>query len=237
MAVLMLAAFIVVQYDGVQQFHSDIVQQRVSTEQRRGVVSATAQVLGRIAHSWQADSPSKHLGRVWEGVTREYAGTIRTLAIILRKTPGEVPYLGTRRLFVAPIFFVPSARLGGDVLDVGRYVGRMYIDTPDSSGTPTQPGDFYISGGWLAIALGELAVGAVLACAWVVPCRLRSQRGWALYAIAAGSFASAGLDWGSLTRSLLQLMVFYGPVLSLVYRKETAFGKANPASALVESGH
>jgi hypothetical protein len=220
-AFVVLALFVVIEYSGVQVFRTDISTGAVDSAHRQGIVSTVGAVVHRVAHSWSTAPPQDHLRQAWDGVASEYSATIRTLAIILHDTPGRVPFLGVRRLVVAPAIFVPSRALGG-VTNVGPYVETTYIrGPPTSSIPPTQPGDFFMSGGWEAVVLGEFVVGIIIGLTWRFVGRSSSPRGWVMYAVLATTFASAGLDWVSLVRTLLEFSIVYLPVASLLFPRRS----------------
>jgi hypothetical protein len=198
-------------------FRSDISTGAIDLPHRHGVVSTVGSVVGRVSHSWSTAPPQDHLREAWDGIESEYSVTIRTLAVILHDTPSRVPFLGVRRLAVAPAIFLPSKALGG-VTNVGPYVETAYIGGPPTTSIPpTQPGDFYMSGGWVALVLGEVVVGIVIGLTWRFVGRSSSPRAWVMYAVLATTFASAGLDWVSLVRTLLEFLVVYLPVAFLLF--------------------
>jgi hypothetical protein len=165
----------------------------------------------------------------------EYSVTIRTLAIIVRDTPSEAPFLGVRRLVVGPIFFLPSRALGGGhTTDVGGYVETTYLRGPPTSSAPaTQPGDFYMSGGWSTLILGELLVGISIGLTWRLVGRSSSPRGWLIYAVLAGTlFATGGLDWFTLVRTLIEFTIVYLPVARLLFPR--SFARQDPSPAPVQ---
>jgi hypothetical protein len=231
-AVVVIALLLVVEYGGVQAFRSDIGHGTVATSQRRGIVPTVGAVTGRIGHSWGTTSPQHHFVEAWNGVKTEYSATIRTLAIILHDTPRDAPFLGVRRLVIAPFVFLPTRALGGGIItgNVGGYVNTTYLrSTATSSAPPTQPGDFYMSGGWPTLVLGELLVGVLIGLTWRLTVRANSPRGWVMYAVLATTFATGGLDWFSLVRTLIEFTIVYLPVALLLFPRSSEWQDPNPA--------
>jgi hypothetical protein len=221
-AVLVIALLLVVEYGGVQAFRADISTGTIASPQRRGVVSTVGAVTGRIAQSWGTTPPQHHFVEAWDGVKNEYSATIRTLAIVLHDTPKEEPYIGDRRLVVAPFVFLPTRALGGFPTNPGPYVSTAYLrSTPTSSTTATQPGDFFMSGGWPAVVLGELLVGIVIGLTWRLTVRANSPRGWVMYAVLATTFTNGGLEWYFLTRTLVEFTIVYLPVARLLFPRSS----------------
>jgi predicted secreted protein len=143
-AIVVLALLVVVEYSGVQAFRLDITTGTVNSANRRGIGPTVGAVVDRVGHSWSTKPPQDHLREAWDGFVSEYSITIRTVAIIVHDTPSDAPFLGTRRLVVGPIFFLPSRALGGvHTTDVGEYVQTTYLrGPPTSSAAAPQPGDF-----------------------------------------------------------------------------------------------
>jgi hypothetical protein len=230
-AIVVLVLLVVVEYSGVQAFRVDIRNGDVNSANRRGIGPTVGAVVDRVSHSWSTKPPQDHFREAWDGFVGEYSVTIRTLAIIVHDTPSEVPFLGVRRLAVGPVFFLPSRALGGGVTtNVGGYVETTYLRGPPTSSAPaTQPGDFYMSGGWSTLVLGELLVGIVIGVTWRLVGRSSSPRGWLIYAVLATTFATGGLDWFSLTRTLIEFSIVYLPVARLLFPRSSERQELNPA--------
>jgi hypothetical protein len=231
-AIVVLALLVVIEYSGVQAFRVDITTGTVNSAQRRGIGPTVGAVVDRVGHSWSTKPPQDHLREAWHGFVNEYSVTIRTLAIIVHDTPSDAPFLGVRRLIVGPVFFLPSRALGGGVTtNIGGYVETTYLrGPPTSAASATQPGDFYMSGGWSSLILGELLVGIVIGLTWRLVGRSSSPRGWLIYAVLAGTtFATGGLDWFTLVRTLIEFTIVYLPVARLLFPRSFERQDSNPA--------
>lgn len=161
-----------------------------------------SQIGSRIFGSVAETSASELVSTFTGHFVNEYSGINVSLAAILEKTPEEVPYLGVRRLFVYPIIFVPARLLlDKEPLEIGKYVNVNYLNgSALSSFPPTQPGDLFLSGGWPALVLGELAIGGILGLLWRTTGSKPYPRRWVLYGLLAPLFTNAGLDFGTLMR-------------------------------------
>jgi hypothetical protein len=227
-----LGLYVVLLYGGVTDFRTDIAADNLTAQSRTGLLASTTQVVQRIGASWATKPPYEHVREAWEGVRDEYAGISRTLAIILRQTPRDVPELGVTRLVAYPVFFIPSSWMGDLVLYPGGYVSVTYLgSTSTSASPPTQPGDFYMSGGWSALVAGEFAVGLLLGAVWRFTVKDGRQRRFVFYAFLSTLFVNAGLDWGTLARAVLQNGLVYLVVLTFLYRAPAVHSAAEVSPA------
>lgn len=207
-ALAAIAAYLVFSYSGVETYRADILAGRLDESARSGAANAVGNSISRVVEGWASETPLEHVRSFWRHLTDEYADTLRNLAVILHRTPDEIPHLGNERLVRAPVFFLPTSTLGLEGFNLGRYMNVVYLNsTPTSSSPTTQPGDFFMSGGWPAVVIGELAVGLFIGGVWrLCVLRRRTLMGIVVYASTTAAFISAGLDWGTLSRGLLQLL-------------------------------
>lgn len=202
----LLVVYLIVVYTGVESYRDGIVGGTIDNQERAGIVNSIGTPLGQVAEGWTSETPFEHGRSFWRHLTGEYSGLLRNLAIIVHRSPEEVPHLGNRRLVSGPVFFLPTSVLGEGDVSPGRYVNVVYLDsTATSSSPPTQPGDFYLSGGWSSVVVGQLLVGLFMGGVWrLTVLRRHTLVGVVVYATASAAFVGAGLDWGTLTRGLLQ---------------------------------
>jgi hypothetical protein len=85
-------------------------------------------------------------------------------AIIMQRTPGQVPYSDPVQLVTGPLgALIPRALWPGKpILDTGYEFGQQYFELPPtiySSTTITPIGDLYRHGGWLPVLLGMFVLG------------------------------------------------------------------------------
>lgn len=222
--ILLALVYLLVLYSGIQQFRADFGT--LSLEERSGLRQRATAVLSRVADSWSNDPPQQHIEDFYKGVTEEYASSPGNLAVVLDQTPQPIRPLGVSRLITAPLFFLPT-RFLGEATNIGGYFAQTYLHIPPPTSVfPTQMGDFYMSGGMAALILGEIAVGLLLGLVWRAFTRGMTNRAAVLYVMIAAQFANAGVDWGTLVRTTLQFVVFYGLVLKFVLRQP----RGSPAS-------
>lgn len=223
-----ITLYLVVILPGVERYRLDVQQGAITEDQRAGLLLSAQQILPRIASAALEAPPEDLVRNFVKHVVAEYSATNLTLASILEKTPDEVPFLGVRRLLVFPLVFLPTRQLVDDeYIDIGRYVYVRYLGgTEVASFPPTQPGDLYLSGGWVAIVVGELFVGFLLGWVWRLTGTRTSPRRWILYGLIAVLFSNAGLDLGTLVRVGIQAAILNAVVLRM------AFGTSEGSTSL-----
>jgi len=220
-AVAVAVTYLAVILPGVQIYRDDLNSGAIAPEDRTGVVNATINATSRVLFGWVGAHPSDYIGGgLWKHLTREYSGMSRNLAIIIHRTPSEIPHLGNSRLVSEPLFFLPGDLIGRDDFNVYVYTNTTYLKGPETSASPpTQPGDFYMSGGWSTVIVGQFVVGLFSGLIWrLLVIRRKSAAAIAVYAVLAGTFVSAGVEWGTLSRSMLQAAVVLVPVSRLLIR-------------------
>jgi hypothetical protein len=85
-------------------------------------------------------------------------------AIIIQRTPGQIPYSDPVQLITGPLSaLIPRALWPGKpILATGYQFGQEYFEVPAtvySSTTITPIGDLYRYGGWLPVLIGMFALG------------------------------------------------------------------------------
>lgn len=223
-AVTLALAYLVVVLPGIQDYRDDLNSGVIPQDERAGVLNATVNSTSRVMTGWASAQPADHVVRLWEHFTREYSTMSRNLAVIIHRTPHEVPHLGNSRLVTEPLFFLPGDVIGRNEFNVYVYTNMTYLEGPTASASPpTQPGDFYMSGGWSTVVIGQFVVGLFVGLGWrLLVLRRRSEASIAVYAVLAGVFVSAGIEWGTLSRGLLQAAVVLVPVAALLLRPAAA---------------
>lgn len=217
-AVALAVLYLIVVLPGVEQYRSDLNAGTISGAQRSGVINATVNAGSRVVSQWASSSPVHNTMVLWDHFTSEYSAIALNLAVILHRTPEEVPFLGNDRQLAELLFFLPGSLVGRGDFNVYVYTNTTYLGgTSTSSSPPTQPGDFYMSGGWVTLLIGEVVVGAFLGVIWFLfMTRSRGIFEIAVYAVVAASFVNAGLEWTTLSRTVLQTLVFIVPLAALV---------------------
>ncbi|MGI9119629.1 MAG: hypothetical protein ACR2G7_05825 [Acidimicrobiales bacterium] len=221
-AVAAVAVYLILIYSGTQDYRTEILVGNLDASERVGVVNSVRNSLTSVTSGWGTDTPVENAQSLWRHLTGQYSEMLTNLAIILHRTPEEVPFLGNRRLITGPVFFLPTSLLGDHELNITRYVNVVYRDsTATSSSPPTQPGDFYLSGGWPTLVVGQIMVGVFTGALWqLVVLRHRSSVGIVVYAAVSAVFVTAGLDWATLSRGLLQTVGVAWITMALIRRRD-----------------
>lgn len=219
-AVAVAVVYLMVVTPGIQDYRDDLNSGAIAADERSGIGNAVFNAGSRVLTGWMSAQPADHAVRLWDHVTREYSTMSRNLAVILYRTPQEVPHLGNERLFSEPLFFLPGSVLGRQDFNVYVYTNTVYLEGPATSASPpTQPGDFYMSGGWVSVIIGQIIVGLFLGLVWrMLVIARRSMSSVAVYAVVAALFATAGIEWGTLSRDLLQTTIVLFPISMMLFR-------------------
>ncbi len=217
-AIALVGLYGVLFFGGVQQLRTQISTGQITGTQKLGLFNVFGRTLGDTATSWSTHGPVSQFQTVWRSATAEYEATTTDLATIIHLTPSQVPYLSPVRYLAGPLFFVPTSMIPGAAIPIGSYTSVHYMGSTATTSTPTtQPGDFYISGSWIGVIIGELAVGLFLGAFWrYVAHGSASDRRILLYCALVPFLANAGLDWTGLTRGILQALVVDSVVLWVV---------------------
>ncbi len=111
------------------------------------------------------DDPVESLALVWESATREFADNLENIALILYKTPSQVPHRGADWYFTA----VPRAIFPRFVWkdkpidDMAGYMTVVYRGVAATSGSPPgYAGELYMRAGAGGVVLGSLFTGLLL---------------------------------------------------------------------------
>jgi hypothetical protein len=166
-AVAVAVVYLMVVTPGIQDYRDDLNSGAIAADERSGIGNAVFNAGSRVLTGWMRAQPADHAVRLWDHFTREYSTMSRNLAVILNRTPQEVPHLGNERLFSELLFFLPGSVLGRQDFNVYVYTNTVYLEGPATSASPpTQPGDFYMSGGWVSVIIGQIIVGLFLGLVW-----------------------------------------------------------------------
>lgn len=231
--IVLVVAYLILSFGGIQQLRQDIATGSLSSSQKVGFVNAGANAVSDVFRAWTSQSPTAHVREFWDSVSSEYATLPQVEAAILTQTPHPKPYVTATRFLEGPAFFLPSSWFQPTGFDLSSYVNVVYRhSTPTSSTTPTQPGDFFMSGGWPALVTGELAVGVFLGFIWrLLMLRSPTDRKLILYVVIATVLANAGSDWVDLVRTILQDLVVYGLITRVLLVSPASASASGPEAA------
>ncbi len=134
-----------------------------------GTLSATAaigKVPSLLAGTVKSDGMTEVLGDSFETLLHRVR-LIDGLAIMIQKTPSNIPYSSPVQYLYAPfIGVIPRAVWPGKpLLTAGYSVNQTYYEMPASvvtSSTVTTPGGFYQHGGWISLIVCAFLLGGFL---------------------------------------------------------------------------
>lgn len=223
-ALLLVVLYLVVSFGGIQQYRTTLATGTISVKPGHGPLGPVTAALSNVATEWTSGGIVTHVTTFWNAATAEYSAVPRTIGIIMATTPTPTPYLGVRRYLAGIFFFLPTSTFQSPNFSLGSYVSVNYLGSPAStSAPPTQPGDFFMSGGATVVIVGEFSVGVLIGLLWKGIASSRSRyRATVLYAVIAVNFANAGLDFAGLLRGSLEGLVIYGS-LCLVFLPRGAY--------------
>jgi len=100
-------------------------------------------------------------------------GVAQIPAIVMVKSPSQVPYLPAEDLLLMPFSLVPRAFWPGEKPEyglIGRYFTQVYVghEESDTSSAPTLVGSAYMYGGLPTVAIGMFFLGALAAVLYLL---------------------------------------------------------------------
>ena len=146
-----------------------IVMTEISTSYRT-VINSGSERLGPIAAASQFLNDPDRFDSSAEQSTLESAlfrlGRVGDVAIIMSRTPSQVPYADTTSLLTAPVLGVIPRQIwrGKPIIDTSGEMTRFYYQAPNlASGTAMTPvGDLWRRGGLPIVALGMPFLGVLI---------------------------------------------------------------------------
>jgi hypothetical protein len=137
------------------------------------------------------------------GVLATRIRSIDSPAIILQRTPGEIPYSNPAQLLISPVVDVIPRALwpGKPVLAVGWQMSQQYFQLPPQIFTAsdiTPEGDLYRHGGWFWVVLGMFVFGCGLRILDESNDLRRSMHGTFLMLLLFPTIVLAGTDCATL---------------------------------------
>jgi hypothetical protein len=153
--------------------------------------------------------------------------SIDSPAIILQRTPGEIPYSSPAQLAEAPVLDVIPRIFwpGKPILAVGYQVSQQYFQLPANlytSSDVTPEGDLYRHGGWIPVIAGMLILGCLLRVLDDVANPLRSVHGSFLIILLLPDTVQAGSDWSTLLAGIPGIILLWLIVVAFSFRRQAA---------------
>jgi hypothetical protein len=148
-------------------------------------------------------------------------------AIILQRTPGQIPYASPGQLAEAPLLDVIPRIVwpGKPVLDDGLQFSAQYFELGADSGTSsdvTPEGDLWRHGGWVPVIAGMLLLGCVIRVLDDMTDTRGGPHGGFLVVLMFPAIVQAGDGWSALLAGIPGLVVLWTAVVAFSFRRRLA---------------
>jgi len=195
-------------------------QVRLSTQQ---AVTAAPAIAGQVL---AGDFSPSVLGQS-AGYLAQRVRTIDSPAIIMQRTPGQIPYRDSGQLAVSPfIDLIPRIIWPGKpVLDVGYQMSQEYYQLPPEAYTSsdiTPEGDLYRHGGWVVLIAGMFLLGCAARVLDEVADLRRNMHGTFLIILLFPGIVQAGDDCATLLAGIPAMALLWYGVVALSFRRRAA---------------
>jgi hypothetical protein len=180
-----------------------ILRQVVATDLRPSVLGQSASFLAQRIRS--IDSP----------------------AIIMQRTPGQIPYSSPGQLAEAPVLDVIPRIVwpGKPILAVGYQVSQEYFELPSNlytSSDVTPEADLYRHGGWIPVIAGMFLLGCLFRVLDDVADVSRNLHGSFLVILLFPQIVQAGSDWSTLLAGMPGIILLWLVVVAFSFGRQTA---------------
>jgi len=150
--------------------------------------------------------------------------TIDSPAIIMQRTPGQIPYASPVRLLVSPVVELIPRILwpGKPILASGYRVSQKYYQLPAqlyTSSDVTSEGDLYRHGGWFPLLLGMLVLGCLIRIIDELADLRRSAHGASLILLLFPDTVQAGSDCATLLAGIPGMLVLWLCVVTMSFAR------------------
>jgi hypothetical protein len=161
--------------------------------------------------------------------------TIDTPAMIMQRTPREIPFTSPAQLLIAPLVDLVPRILwpGKPVLTPGYQISREYFLLPAdvyTSSNVTPEGDLFRHGGWLPLIAGMFLIGCGIRIIDEVADVRRGVHGVFLIILLFPDIVQAGSDCASLLAGLPGMVLLWLAVVSLAFARRPATGQPRQVS-------
>jgi len=152
--------------------------------------------------------------------------TIDTPAIVMQRTPSEIPYANPAELLIDPVTdLIPRIVWPGKpVLTPGYQISQRYYLLPPQIYTAsniTPEADLYRHGGWLPMIVGMFLFGCAIRILDEVADLSRSVHGMFLIILLFPGIVEAGSDFATLLAGIPALILLWLVVVTLSFTKRT----------------
>jgi hypothetical protein len=153
--------------------------------------------------------------------------SIDSPAIIMQRTPSEIPYVNPAQLLVAPLVDVIPRALwpGKPVLATGLQMSEEYFELPAqiyTASAVTPEGDLYRHGGWFWLVAGMFVVGCGLRIFDESTDLRRSVHGAFLLLLLFPTIVMAGNDLATLLAGIPGMILLSLAVVAVSFKRRTA---------------
>jgi hypothetical protein len=147
-------------------------------------------------------------------------------AIIMQRTPSQIPYSNPADLLIAPVVDLIPRILwpGKPILAPGYQISQQYFDLPPTvytSSDITPEGDLYRRGGWFPLIVGMFLLGTVIRVIDEVADLRRGVHGAFLIILLFPGIVQAGTDCASLLAGIPGQVVLWLAVAALSFSRRT----------------
>lgn len=189
--------------------------------------------IGLTFGAWSR-GPADALAKTWTSATRELADNLENVALVLRKTPSQVPYWGSEeyRNIIPRTLFPRFLWKGKPSSENAAIITRVYRESASNSGSPTGfTGDLFMRTGTTGVVLGSFALGLILAIHMRIFSRFRSKRALVVYStvIATTIYNS---EFAPLNTLLIQRSLVFGFLSVALYHSVSWASTENPRFGL-----
>ncbi len=155
--------------------------------------------------------------------------TIDSPAIIMQRTPSQIPYSSPADLVISPVVNLVPRILwpGKPILAEGYQVSQEYYHLPAqvyTSSDVTPEGDLYRHGGWFTLIAGMFLGGCGIRILDEVTDLRRSVRGAFLIIVLFPDIVQAGSDCATLVAGIPGYVLLWLAVCALSFRRRAAAG-------------
>lgn len=226
-SIAVVFAFLLFIAPGNYAFRDAVNDGRVS---RGDAFSVLESSIGLTFGEW-GRGPVDALGKTWTAVTHELADNLENVALVVRKTPSQVPYWGSEeyRNIIPRTLFPRFLWKGKPSSENAGIITKVYREGTSNSGSPTGfTGDLYMRTGLNGVALGSFGLGLILAIHMRIFSRFRSKRALVVYStvIATTIYNS---EFAPLVTLLVQRSLVFGFLSVAIYHSVSWASTDNPA--------
>jgi hypothetical protein len=162
--------------------------------------------------------------------------TIDSPAIIMQRTPSQIPYSSPGQLAISPVVDLIPRILwpGKPILDVGYQMSQEYYELPPqvyTSSDITPEGDLYRHGGWVMLIAGMFLIGCGARIIDEVTDLRRSIHGAFLIILLFPGLVQAGSDCATLLAGIPEMVLLWYVVTALSFARRGGQTAVAPGSS------